>query len=116
MTSTPIRTTIPTPKPAPAASVWKRWPAISAPNCRHCERSEAISCRSAQHPDLLAFDQVEIDLGAEAGFARRVDETVAVDGDVFGEAVFLHRVRQQHLEEFGIADRHDHVEIGDIVQ
>src|SRR5271166_1250380 len=70
---------------------------------------------SAQHPDLLALDQVEIDVGAETGFGRGVDEAVAVDGDVFGEAVFLHCVRQQDLEEFGVADRHDDMEVGDIV-
>ncbi len=52
----------------------------------------ARSYASAQHTDLLPFDQGEIDLGAEAGGGRGVDEAVAVDGDVLGETVFLHRV------------------------
>jgi len=52
----------------------------------------ASSYASAQHTHLLSFDQGEIDLGAEAGGGRGVDEAVAVDGDVFSEAVFLHRV------------------------
>src|SRR5437899_10053148 len=48
---------------------------------------------SAQHPDFLSLDQVEVDVGTEAGLGRGVDESVALDGDVFGEAVFLHCVR-----------------------
>ena len=45
-----------------------------------------------------------------------MDEAVAIDGDILGEPVFLHRVRQQNFEELGVPDRHDHVQIGDVVQ
>ena len=53
-------------------------------------------CRlgSAQQADLLALDQLKIDVRAEAGLAGCVDNAVAVDGDVLGEPVFLHRVGQ----------------------
>ena len=55
-----------------------------------CQRASA----STEHADLIAFDQIEIDVGAEAGLGGGVDEAVAVDGDLIGEAVFLHCVRQ----------------------
>ena len=48
----------------------------------------------AQYGDLFPFDQLEIDFCAEAGFRGGVDEAVAVDGDVFGKTIFLHRVGQ----------------------
>ena len=71
---------------------------------------------SAQYPDLLSLDQLKIDPGAEAGLGGCVHEAVAVDGDVLGEPVFLHRVRQQYFEELGVPGRHDDVQIGDVVQ
>src|SRR5437899_5518921 len=98
-TSTPIRTTTPTPRPAPAAPEWTHWPASSATSSPTFVASNDVviarrSNLSAQNPDLFALDQVEIDVGAEAGFGRGVDETVAVEDDVVDEAVFLHGVRQ----------------------
>ncbi len=71
---------------------------------------------SAQHPDFFALDQLEIDLGAEARSGRRMDKAVAIDRDILRQSVFLHRVGQQHLEELGVADRHDDMQIGEIVQ
>src|SRR5207253_4336430 len=36
--------------------------------------------------------------------------------DVLREPVFLRAVRQQHYEEFAVPDRHDHVQVGDVVE
>ena len=36
--------------------------------------------------------------------------------DIVDQAVLLRAVGQQHLEEFRIADRHDHVQVGDVVE
>src|SRR5262249_55410505 len=71
---------------------------------------------SAQHPDLLSLNEFEIDMGAEAGLGRGVDEAVAIDGDVFGKTIFLHCVRQQLLEKFGVRERNDHMQVGVVVQ
>src|SRR5262249_14424908 len=49
-----------------------------------------IEDRSTQDPELLALDQFEVDFGTEARLSRRMDETVRIDSDVLGEAVFLH--------------------------
>jgi hypothetical protein len=47
-----------------------------------------------QHADFSAFDERQIYMGAEAGFGRSMDETVAVYRDVVDKSVFLHCIRQ----------------------
>ena len=44
---------------------------------------------SGEHRELSALDQVEVDVGAEAGARRRMDETLGIDLDVQGKTVFL---------------------------
>ena len=41
---------------------------------------------------------------------------VAADDDVLLQPVLLRAVGQQHLEELGVADRGDDMEVGDVVQ
>src|SRR5262245_7499682 len=65
---------------------------------------------SAQHGDLLAVDQREVDVGPEAGRVHRVHEPLAVHLDVLRETVLLRGGREQHLEELAVLDRHDHVQ------
>src|SRR6266571_8691837 len=69
---------------------------------------------SAQHPEFGALYQLKIDGGAETGAARSMNKPLAVDRDLLGEPVFLHRIGQQHLEQLGVPDRHDDVQVGDI--
>src|SRR5262245_9258554 len=51
---------------------------------------------SAQHRDLLALDQREVDVGPEAGRVHRIHEPLAVHLDVLREAVLLRGGREQH--------------------
>src|SRR5690606_26890474 len=70
----------------------------------------------AEYLDLVAFDQGEIDLRSQSWPVEGVDETLAVDGDVVHQPVFLRPFGQQHLEELGVPGRHDDMQIGDVVE
>src|SRR5205807_7210132 len=76
----------------------------------------AGSTSLAQHRRLLALDQRKIDRRAEARAGGRVHQAACVDSDVLLEPVLLRAVGQQHLEEFAVLDRHDHVQVGEIVE
>src|SRR5215510_67226 len=54
---------------------------------------------SAQHRDLLALDQREVDAGSKARRVHGVHQPLAVDLDVLREAVLLRGSGEQHLEE-----------------
>src|SRR4026207_939751 len=69
-----------------------------------------------QNGGLLPLDQREVDRGGAPRAVHRVHVAALVDLDVLREAVLLRPRGQQHLEELAVLDRHDDVEVGDVVQ
>ena len=69
-----------------------------------------------QNGELVAQDQVEIDLDTEPGAGRSVDQSLRIDADVRDESVAMRWFRQQDLEEFAIANRRGDVQAGDVVE
>src|SRR5216683_1637859 len=75
-----------------------------------------IAQSSGQHGNLLALDQLEIDGGAQAWSIGNMHQPVAANDNILFQAVFLRRVGQQDLEELGVSERGDDVQVGDVVQ
>src|SRR5262245_18329959 len=71
---------------------------------------------SGDDGDLLALDQLEIDGGTQARPTGHVDQPVAADHDILLQAVLLRRIGQQDLEELGVPERGDDVQVGYVVQ
>ena len=72
--------------------------------------------RLPQLGDLVALDQVEVDLDAEAGGHRCVDVALGIDLNVLDEAVLLCGRRQQNFEPLAVEDRRADVQVGDVVE
>src|SRR5262245_60292832 len=90
----------------------------SAPSHRRiaASRDRRRVLPSRELRQLFPLDEVEIDLGADAGRLRAARHAVAADLDVVEQAVLVRAVRQQHLEIGRIADRAGEVQLGEIVE
>src|SRR5216684_4936570 len=84
---------------------------VNAPASRAVAHEIAQS--SGQHGNLLALDQLEIDGGAQAWSIGHMYQPVAANHNILFQAVFLRRIGQQNLEELGISERGDDVQVGD---
>jgi hypothetical protein len=71
---------------------------------------------SRQVRRLLAFDEIEPNLSADAWHLRATSKAILADLDVLEERVFVRTVRQQNLEKSGVADSAGKVKLCQIVE
>src|SRR5215472_17937821 len=88
----------------------------SAASCARADAQTKIVRRSAQLCDLLALDEIEVDLGTDTRLSRAMGKAVFVDRNVVQEPVLVRAVRQEDFEVGRVADGASEVKLRHVVE